>query len=81
MPRASNRLGQVINLEKTKVMVFRKGGHLAIRENWFVHGAQLDKVNSCTYIGYTVTTKPPIEKGLQNIVETMLTAGPGFKYE
>ena len=32
---SSRRLGLKINTDKTKIMVFRKGGHLYSRENWY----------------------------------------------
>ena len=45
-----------INIEKTKVMVFRKGGHLGKKEVWYLGSQKLDVVNSYTYLGYTFTT-------------------------
>ena len=35
LEKASNSLGQIVNLDKTKVMIFRKGGHIAAREKCF----------------------------------------------
>ena len=32
---AAKRLGLTVNLDKSKVMVFRKGGYLAAKERWF----------------------------------------------
>ena len=45
-----------INIEKTKVMVFRKGGHLGKKEVWYLGSQKLDVVNNYTYLGYTFTT-------------------------
>lgn len=45
-----------INKDKTKVMVFRKGGYLAKDEVWFLGGQKLEVVNNYTYLGYTFTT-------------------------
>ena len=45
-----------INIEKTKVMVFRKGGHLGEKEVWYLGGQKLHVVNNNTYLGYTFTT-------------------------
>ena len=55
--RVSKQLGLTINLEKTKVMVFRAGGFLGQREKWWIDGKRLDVVNSYKYLGFTLTTK------------------------
>ena len=54
---ASVSLGLSINLDKTKVMVFRKGGFLGRKEKWNLAGTPLDVVNSYKYLGYTLTTQ------------------------
>ena len=41
LEKASKSLGLTVNLDKTKVMVFRKGGHIAAGEKWFLHGKEL----------------------------------------
>ena len=46
-----------INTEKSKVMVFRKGGFLGKNEKWFLEGNEVEVVTSYTYLGYTFTTK------------------------
>ena len=53
LARASTKIGLKVNLDKTKVMVFRKGGHLAAHEKWFINGQRLEVVNSYVYPGYT----------------------------
>ena len=35
LEKASSSLGLVVNLEKTKVMIVRKGGHIAATEKLF----------------------------------------------
>ena len=57
LEKASSSLGLVVNLEKTKVMVFRKGGQIAATEKWFYHHTEIEIVNSYKYLGYTLTTK------------------------
>lgn len=54
---ASERIGLTINLNKTKVMVFRKGGFLGKAEKWFYGKEKIEVVNSYKYLGYTLTTK------------------------
>ena len=34
--KVSDSLGLAVNLDKTKVIIFRKGGHIASGEKWFI---------------------------------------------
>ena len=36
LDEASNSVGLTVNLDKTKVMIFRKGGHITSGEKWFL---------------------------------------------
>ena len=54
---ASDRLGLKVNLDKTKVMIFRKGGHISKSEKWFYKEEVIEIVNSYKYLGFTLTTK------------------------
>ena len=42
---AAKRLGLTVNLGKSKVMVFRKGGYLAAKERWFWGDQKLEVVS------------------------------------
>ena len=53
-----------INTEKSKVIVFRKGGFLGKTEKWFLEGNEVEVVNSYTYLGYTFTTKLSVCQGV-----------------
>ena len=44
-----------VNINKTKVLVFRKGGVLSHREKWFYNGSQLDCVSGFSYVGVYFT--------------------------
>ena len=44
-------------IDKTKVKIFRKGGHIAAGEKWFYDGKEMEIVNSYKYLGFTLTTK------------------------
>ena len=57
LEKASKSLGLTVNLDKTKVTVFRKGGHIAAGEKWFLYGKELEIVNRYKYLGYTLTAK------------------------
>ena len=42
-----------VNLDKSKVVVFRKDGFLAAKDKWFLGGAVLEVVNNYKYLGLT----------------------------
>ena len=52
----ANNLGLVVNLSKSNVVVFRNGGHLALREKWFYNGTRLAVVNQYKYLGVIFST-------------------------
>ena len=54
---ASKSLGLTVNMEKTKIMVFRRGGFLGKNEKWFYKKQQLETVDSYKYLGFTLTPK------------------------
>ena len=62
--RGAERLGLVVNLEKTKVMVFRKGGFLGRLERWYYGEERIEVVNRYKYLGYTLTTKLSVDIAL-----------------
>ena len=51
------RLCLTVSLEKSKVVVFQKGGFLAAREKWVLGGIQLEVVNSYKYLGLFLSTR------------------------
>ena len=53
----TQRLYLNINLSKTKVMIFRKGGHLSVKEQWVFGNQRLEVVNSCKYLRFVFSTK------------------------
>ena len=57
-----------VNIGKTKVMVFRKGGFLAKREQWFYKGTKLEVVNKYCYLGFNFTTKISTKMGTEHLV-------------
>ena len=60
----SIRLGISVNLDKTKIIVFRKGGFLSKYEKWFYGEHPVEVVNSYTYLGFVFTTKMSIATSL-----------------
>jgi len=53
----TQRLYLNVNLSKTKVMIFRKGGHLSVKEQWVFGNQRLEVVNSFKYWGFIFSTK------------------------
>ena len=51
-----------INTDKTKIMVFRKGGFWGSHEKWNLEGKNLEVVNEYTYFGYTFASKMSVAK-------------------
>lgn len=66
---ACKRLYLKINLEKTKVIVFRKGGFLGAAEKWHIDGNNLEIVNEYNYLGFLFTTKMSINKGVEALAQ------------
>ena len=52
----AKKLGLVVNLQKSNVVVFRNGGHIAAREKWFYDGMKLGIVNQYKYLGVIFST-------------------------
>ena len=46
----------IVNIEKTKVMVFRKAGRLSQRDRWYYNGQELEVVKSFKYLGLLLTS-------------------------
>ena len=57
-----------VNIDKTKVMVFRKGGFLGRQEKWYYNGIKLEVVNKYCYLGYNFTTKLSPKLGTDHLV-------------
>ena len=58
-----DNLNLQVNEEKTKIMVFRKGGVLRENEKWTYGGKRLEIVNRYSYLGYVFSTKLSINIG------------------
>ena len=61
LKKAAETIGLIVNLQKSKILVYRKGGFLGKQEKWFFGSEQIEVVNSYKYLGYTMTTKISLE--------------------
>ncbi len=52
----AKKLGLVVNLQKSNVVVFRNGGHIAAREKWFYDRMKLEIVNQYKYLRVIFST-------------------------
>ena len=57
LEKASESLGLTIDFDKTKVMIFRRGGHISVGQKWLYNGAEIEVANSYKYFGYTLITR------------------------
>ena len=56
LSRFCNKWGMKVNRDKTKVIVFRRGGRLRHDEKWFLNGKEIECVSSYKYLGVTFST-------------------------
>jgi len=54
---SAGSLGLVVNVQKSKTMVFRGGGHLAAHERWYIGDDVLETVKEYKYLGTMLSTK------------------------
>ena len=57
LQRSASKLHLSVNLEKSNIVVFRKGGFLGARERWMYDGSPMPVVNAYKYLGVYFSTK------------------------
>ena len=67
LQHASMSLGLKVNLEKSNIIVFRKGGYLAAKEKWSYNNAVLPVVNAYKYLGILFSTKLSFKAACNNL--------------
>lgn len=55
-----------INMNKSKIMVFRNGGRLSQQDRWVLHGEQIQTVSEYNYLGVILTPQMKFLKHIQN---------------
>ncbi|XP_053380261.1 uncharacterized protein LOC128548803 [Mercenaria mercenaria] len=70
-----DRWGLSVNIDKTKVMVFRKRGPVRENEKWTYNGSQLEVVNNFNYLGVVFDSHGKFSFNIQMLVGNKLDAG------
>jgi hypothetical protein len=55
--QAALNLQLKVNMKKSNIVVFRKGGYLAARERWYFDGVMMPVVNAYKYLGILFSTR------------------------
>jgi len=53
----SDRIGLQVNVDESKVVVYRNGAYLAKREKWHIGNEELDLTTEYKYLGIVLSTK------------------------
>eukprot|EP00745_Piridium_sociabile_P043608 TRINITY_DN8944_c0_g1_i10.p1 TRINITY_DN8944_c0_g1~~TRINITY_DN8944_c0_g1_i10.p1 ORF type:complete len:1137 (-),score=123.12 TRINITY_DN8944_c0_g1_i10:208-3198(-) len=61
----TERLHLTVNFDKSKIIVFRKGGFLRMTEKWFLDSRQMEVVNSYKYLGLTFSTRQSFTSAME----------------
>lgn len=64
---AASKLGLCVNLEKTKIIVFRNGGYLSRFEKWTYGTEQVEVVNMYKYLGMNFTTRLSTHSSVEDL--------------
>ena len=65
---ASLRLNLTVNMEKTGIIVCRKGGYLSANERWFYGGERVAVVNNYKYLGIYFSTRLSFGFACQDLI-------------
>ena len=63
----ANRLGLVVNLDKSNIVVFRNGGQNAWNEKWFYGQSLISVVNAYKYLGICLSTRLTFSHALKDM--------------
>jgi hypothetical protein len=56
-----------VNIEKTKIVVFRKGGQIGKNSKWIFKRNEIDVVESFNYLGFVLSSGGSFRKGIDTI--------------
>jgi len=63
----ADSFSMTVNLSKTKIIVFRKGGFLGAREVWWYGDKQIEVVNNYKYLGLCFSTKLSLTQAISEL--------------
>ena len=63
----ANRLSLFVNMDNSKIVVFRNGGHIALREKWKHGDTPMEIVNMYKYFGIYFSTRPSFSHALNTM--------------
>jgi len=69
-----SKWGLTVNLDKTKIVIFRKGGRVAKRERWFYNGELVEIVSCFKYLGLVFSTSGSFCEGQKTLSEQGMKA-------
>ena len=61
--------GMKVNIDKTKIVVFKKGGRTSKNDNWTYNGYPVDVVSSFKYLGYYLSSTGSFRMGTQELLK------------
>ena len=65
----AKRLDMIVNLDKSNIVVFRNGGHLALNEKWCFGNEELEVVNTYKYLGVYFSTRLTFSPTLNDLAD------------
>ena len=65
----ANKLDLLVNLDKSNIIVFRNGGHIASNEKWIYGNTPVEIVNVYKYLGIYLSTRLSFSHALNSISE------------
>ena len=60
-----------VNCDKTKIMIFRKGGYDKKCEKWLIYSKKLEIVNSYVYLGFLFTTTLSLNQSVTHLARNV----------
>ena len=63
----ANRLSLFVSMDKSKIVVFRNGGHIALREKWKYGDTPMEIVNMYKYLGISFSTRLSFSHALNDM--------------
>ena len=69
MWETAERLGLPVNLDKSNIIVFRNGGHIASCEKWGYGKNVMPVVNQYKYLGIYLSTRLTVSHALNNMAQ------------